>query len=61
MSVAEVDHQDTWQRATVGVAIVAADAGRLDEMINAVRDYVGTHDPEAVVVGMSVEYLEEHG
>ncbi len=32
VSVAEVDHQDTWQRAAVAVALVASSAVQLDEL-----------------------------
>ena len=30
-SVAEVDHQDTWQRSTLAVAITGGSPGRCDE------------------------------
>jgi uncharacterized protein YlxP (DUF503 family) len=32
-SIAEVDHQDLWQRATLGVAIVGGEAGVLDRVL----------------------------
>ncbi len=40
VSVAEVDGQDLWQRATLGVAVVAADVARADEVIDKVRSFV---------------------
>ncbi len=61
VSVAEVDHHDTWQRAAIGVALVAPDQPYLEQLIQAVRDYVDSHEPEAVVIEMSVAYLEEPG
>ncbi len=61
VSVAEVDHHDTWQRAAIGVALVAPDQPHLEQLIQAVRDYVDSHEPEAVVIEMSVAYLEEPG
>ena len=39
-SVAEVDHQDLWQRATLGVAIVSGESRQVDERIQSVRDLV---------------------
>jgi uncharacterized protein YlxP (DUF503 family) len=36
-AVAEVDHQDLWQRAALGVAVVAADGGQARELVQAVR------------------------
>ncbi|MBM3672825.1 MAG: DUF503 domain-containing protein [Actinobacteria bacterium] len=33
LSVAEVDHQDTWQRAAIAVAVVAESDGHLRELL----------------------------
>ena len=47
-SVSEVDHQDLWQRAALGVAVVAPDGGQVREQLDEVRRLVdGTF--EAVV------------
>ena len=40
VSVAEVDHQDTWQRAALGVAAVADHPARLDEVLDTVERFV---------------------
>jgi uncharacterized protein len=40
LSVAEVDHHDTWQRAAVAVAVVAGTDGRLRELLERVERYV---------------------
>ena len=40
-SVAEVDHQDKWQRATLAVCIVDADRRRLEAVMNSVRRLSG--------------------
>jgi len=40
VSVAEVDHQDTWQRAAVAVAAVAESDGRLREVLASVERFV---------------------
>ena len=39
-AVAEVDHQDLWQRAALGVAVVSGEAGQVDEMLQSVRSLV---------------------
>ena len=39
-AVAEVDHQDLWQRAALGVAVVAADGGQVHELLQSVRRLV---------------------
>ena len=39
-SVAEVDHHDDWQRATIGVAVVAPEGRGLDMQISKLRRYL---------------------
>lgn len=39
-AVAEVDHQDLWQRAALGVAVVSGDRGQVTEQLQAVRSLV---------------------
>jgi uncharacterized protein YlxP (DUF503 family) len=39
-SVAEVDHQDLWQRAAIGVAVVSGEARQVDERLQSVRALV---------------------
>jgi len=38
VAVAELDHQDTWQRAQVGVVSLSNDAAHLDQSLRAVFD-----------------------
>ena len=40
VSVAEVDHQDTWQRAAIGVALVDGSAAHLQEVLDSVERFV---------------------
>ncbi len=39
-AVSEVDHQDLWQRAALGVAVVAPDGGHVRELLQSVRRLV---------------------
>jgi hypothetical protein len=39
-SVAEVDHHDLWQRAALGVAVVAGDGGQVRERLDEIRRLV---------------------
>jgi len=57
VSVAEVDHQDTWQRATIAVALVSGSAGRLDELYDSVARFVDTAS-DLDVVDREVTYAE---
>lgn len=57
VSVAEVDHQDLWQRATLGVAVVAPQAGHLDRVIHTLeRSLEARSDVE--VLATTVGHLE---
>lgn len=57
VSVAEVDHHDTWQRSAFGVALVAADAAALERLIERVRRYVDGQ-LELDVLDVRVSYME---
>jgi uncharacterized protein len=51
LSVAEVDHQDTWQRSAVAVAVVAGSDGHLRDVLDTVERYVdGAPDVEVLDV-----------
>lgn len=39
-AVAEVDHQDLWQRAALGVVVVSGERRQVDELLQAVRNLV---------------------
>ena len=43
VSVAEVDHQDSWQRATLAVAYVSGDARHAHEVVSKAIDYIEDH------------------
>ena len=46
-AVAEVDHQDLWQRAALGVAVVSGEAGQVSELLQTVRNLVeSTYDAQ---------------
>jgi uncharacterized protein YlxP (DUF503 family) len=48
-AVAEVDHQDLWQRAALGVAVVSGDHRHVGEMLQSVRRLVeGAYGAELI-------------
>lgn len=57
-SVAEVDHHDDWQRATMGVAVVAPDGRGLDMQISKIRRYLDSR-LEIEVLDVFTSELEE--
>lgn len=50
-AVAEVDHQDKWQRCAIGVAVVSASQHHADEVMDAIERFVWSF-PEVEVVGI---------
>jgi uncharacterized protein YlxP (DUF503 family) len=56
VAVAEVDHQDTWQRATLAVAYVSADSRHANEVVSKALDFIEAH-VEGNVIAESVELL----
>ena len=58
VSAAEVGGQDTWQRATLGVAIVASDASVARDMVDSIDRFVWSH-PEIDVLEVDVRWCDE--
>jgi uncharacterized protein YlxP (DUF503 family) len=57
LSVAEVDHQDAWQRTALGIAVVAPQASRLDTIVDSLRRWA-IEQREAVFIDLEVGYVE---
>jgi uncharacterized protein YlxP (DUF503 family) len=49
-SVAEVAHQDTWQRSTLAVAVAAGSASRCDDAVDAVQRTLDGRMPDGVSI-----------
>lgn len=58
VSVAEIDHQDLWQRASLGVALVASQAGQLERVVFSLEKHFEQLD-EVSYLRMAVSYLED--
>ena len=56
VSAAEVDHQDSWQRATLAVACVSGDARHANEVISKAMDFI-EDNVEGYVVDVQLEIL----
>ena len=57
VAAAEVAHQDTWQRADLGVAAVASTAGHVEEVLDEVERFVWSH-PEVEVLAATRTWVE---
>jgi hypothetical protein len=49
ISVAEVEDNDLWQRATLGIAVVANDGRFIDQVLDGVENYIASN-PEVIIV-----------
>jgi len=58
VAAAEVDHQDRWQRATVGVAVVSGTVTHTEEVLDAVERFIWSF-PELEVISCQRQWLEE--
>ena len=56
ISVAEVDHQDAWQRATLALACVSGDSRHANEVISKAMDFIEAH-VDGYVTDIEVEIL----
>ena len=56
VSVAEIDHHDLWQRATLAIACVSHDARHASEVVSRAMDFIEEH-VEGRVIDSSVEIL----
>ena len=57
VAIAEVDHQNQWQRAAIAVAVVAESDGRLRRVLEQVERYVAGA-PDVELLDVSTAYLE---
>ena len=56
VSIAEVDDNDTWRRATIGVACVSNDNAVANRVLDKVADYVESN-PTVSVVSVELEFV----
>ena len=57
VSIAEVDAQDSWQRAVLGVACVSVSASYAHRQLERVVQWIETHRPDTVLLTYEIEML----
>jgi uncharacterized protein YlxP (DUF503 family) len=57
VSIAEVDAQDAWQRAVLGVACVSSSAGYAHGLLEQVVRWIEENRPDVDLVGYEIEML----
>ncbi|MEO0250604.1 MAG: DUF503 domain-containing protein [candidate division WOR-3 bacterium] len=57
VSVAEIDHQEEWQRATLGIVCVSNDARLVDSVLNKVVNLIDS-SPDATLIDFQIDILK---
>lgn len=60
VAVAEVEHQDQWQRAVVGVAVVASSHGQLCDILDEVERFVWSR-PDVMILDVHRSWMDGDG
>jgi len=58
VSVAEVDHQNQWQRAAIGVAVVGSSHTQVQEVLASVERFV-VAAPDVELIDIETGWLEQ--
>lgn len=57
VSVAEIDHQEEWQRSTLGIVCVSNDARLVDSVLNKVINLIDS-SPDATLIDFQIDILK---
>jgi uncharacterized protein YlxP (DUF503 family) len=57
VAIAEVDHQDSWQRATLGVAAVSGESSHVVDIVDKVDRFIWSHT-DVEILSTSRHWLE---
>lgn len=57
ISVAEIDHHDVWQTATISCALISTDKGHTHRSLQKVTNWVEHHWPDISIVDDHIEIL----
>lgn len=58
-AIAEVDHQDRWQRSTLAVALVAGSLAGVESAADAVGRWLDARFPDGVVIERRIASFED--
>ena len=61
VTVAEVDHQDTWQRATLAAALTSSSLAQLEAAVGRVERFLDQRFPEGVYVERTLTSFRDAG
>ena len=49
LSIAELDHQDLWQRARLGIVAIEQSQARVEQALDRAVEQIEQHDPNLIV------------
>lgn len=55
VAIAEIEDQDLWQRAVIGIAYVSGSGGHAEEVMQKVVEFISTANPEAEVLDAIID------
>lgn len=56
LSVAEIDSNDSWEAAVIGLAAIGNDSRYLHSVLQRAVDWIETNRPDAPIGGYSIEF-----
>ena len=57
VAIAEVDHQDLWQRSTLGIDAISTSLGQVERMLRSINNDLDARD-DVELLGVTTSYLE---
>jgi uncharacterized protein YlxP (DUF503 family) len=57
VAAAEVDHQDVWQSAVIGIVTVTNSTVHANQMLSNVINWIEDNYPEALIIHQSIEII----
>lgn len=57
VSIAEVDRQDNWQHAVIGMATVSNESVHVQQTLNTVTKFIENNEEMAEVINVSIEII----
>ena len=57
VAIAEVDHQELWQRSTLGIAAISTSPGQVERMLRSINNDLDARD-DVELLGVTTSYLE---
>lgn len=57
VAVAEVDHQDVWQSAVIGIVTVTNESSHAHQMMGKINQWVEDNYPQVMIIKQSTEII----